>query len=148
MPFTVSPQPQYALLQWAADRLSIPGGMWTHDSRAVGVFDEEGSIRACLVMSKWTAEGCEAGFVSDGSKRWLNRAVVAELLSVPFKRFGMRRVVAHVAADDTDTQIAALRIGFKFEARLREGMMDRRDAILFSMMADEMPLAQEADDGR
>jgi RimJ/RimL family protein N-acetyltransferase len=144
MPFTVSPQPQYLLLQWAADRLELPGGMWTHDSRAVGVFDEE-KIRACLVMNKFSGEGCEASFVSDGSKRWITASVVRDLLAVPFQRFQMRRVLARVAETDVDTQIAALRIGFKFEARLRQGMWDDRDAILFSMMAVEMP--EEVTDG-
>jgi hypothetical protein len=147
MPFIVSTQPQYALLQWSADRLNIPGGMWSHDSRAIGVFDAEiAEIRACMVMNHFTGDGCEAAFVSDGSKRWLNSAVVRDLISMPFKDFGMRRVVARVAATDTDTQIAALRIGFKFEARLREGMTDLGEAILFSMMATEMP--EEIQDGR
>jgi hypothetical protein len=145
MPFTVSPKPQYALLQWAADRLELPGGMWTHDSRAVGVFDDD-NIRACLVMNHWSGECCEASFVSDGTKRWITPGVVRELLTVPFQRFGMRRIMARVSEEDVDTQIAALRIGFKFEARLRQGMWDTRDAILFSMMAVEMP--EEVTDGR
>jgi RimJ/RimL family protein N-acetyltransferase len=146
MPFIVSTQPQYALLQWSADRLAIPGGMWSHDSRAVGVFDKEtGEIRACMVMNGFSGNGCEVAFTSDGSKRWLNSAVVRDLISMPFSTFNMRRVIAYVAASDTDTQIAALRIGFKFEARVREGMADLGEAILFSMMPHEMP--KEISDG-
>ena len=137
MSFLVSMIPQYRLLQWAADALAIPHGRFMENSHAVGVLDEQRTIRAVMVLNKFSGEGCEASFVSDGSKTWLTATVVAKLISIPFEQFRMRRVVAHVGADAIDTQIAALRIGFMFEARLRAGMPNGDDAILFSMLRND-----------
>lgn len=141
MPLIVTTKPQYVLLQWAADKLGLPTGMWSNDSKAVGVVDGV-SIRAVMVVNGFTGEGCEVSFVSDGTKRWVTPGISVELLSAPFKVFGMPRVVCRVAADDTDTQIFALRLGFKIEGRMRAAMPDGSDAVYFSMLKSEQPLAE------
>lgn len=141
MALIVSEYPQYVLLQWAADRLDVPGGRWVEGTRALGVLDGV-HIRAVLILNQFTAEGCEASFVSDGTKTWATRKTTSELIAYPFSRFGIDRLVAKVAADNRDTLIAALRIGFQFEGRERRGMWDGRDAIRLSMFRDEMPFAE------
>ena len=138
MSLIVSERPQYVLLQWAADRLNLPSGRWVQDSRAVGVLDGV-NIRAVLVLNQFTGEGCEASFVTDGSKSWATRDTVSAFIEYPFTQWGVRRVLARIAAHERDTQIQALRIGFQFEARYRAGMPDGSDAILFSMLHEEMP---------
>lgn len=142
MALMVTQHPQYVMLQWAADKLKLPQGMWVKDSVAVGVVDGK-AIRAVMVLNLWTGEGCEASFVSDGSKTWATPKVVSRLLTIPFQNYQMRRVMARVSASHVDTQISALRIGFQFEGRLRAGMPNGDDAILFSMLRDEQPFARK-----
>lgn len=132
--------PQHLMLQWAADHLAMVSGLWVPDSKAVGVVDDDTwKIRAVLVLNKFSAEGCEASFVSDGSRRWASASIIAELISSPFRLFNVNRVVAHVRDTDTNTQIFCLRHGFRFEARVRAAMPDGQDAVLFSMLRADVP---------
>ena len=135
MSLYISQKPQYYLLQWAADMLQLPSGVWTHDSRAIGVMDSarrgENSIRACMVLNSFTGEGCEASFVSDGSRSWARPTIVKDLLTLPFQIFNTPKIVARISANAPDTQIAALRIGFRFAAAVPNYMPNGDDAVLF-----------------
>jgi len=131
----LSQKPQYYLLQWAADMLRLPSGIWTSDSRAIGVMDDgqrgEKSIRACLVLNNFTGEGCEASFVSDGSRTWARPKIIHDLLTLPFDIFGAPRIIVRISADAPETQVAALRIGFRFAATVPNYMPNGDDAVLF-----------------
>ena len=148
MSLIITQKPQYYLLQWAADKLELPSGAWMPDSRAIGVRDTrrrgENSIRAVMVLNHFSAEGCEASFVSDGSKTWARPHIVTNLLTIPFALFNVPRVVARVSATARDTQISAMRAGFDVMARVPGYMPNGDDAVLFSMSAP--PAAQVAED--
>lgn len=137
MSLRVTTDHPYLLLQWAAVRLGLPNGMWMEGSRAIGVMDDENRIRAVAVFNKFCGEGCEGSLVSDGTKSWLTPGIMAELLSHPFDAYGMPRVAITLRESDTDTQILALKAGFRFEARLRAAALGAEDGILFSMLRHE-----------
>lgn len=133
MPLHISVENQYFLLLWSARRLGIPNDLWMDGSRAVAVLDDEDQVRAVMVVNQYTGSSVEASFVSDGSKSWASRLVVRDLLASLFDIPGVQRAFIRVAEDDAKTQIGALRVGCRFETRMRAAMPNLKDAVFLSL---------------
>lgn len=144
MTLVLTEQPQYTLLQWAAEKLRLPTGMWVPESKAIGVLDSDtGAIRAVMVLTRFTGEGLEASFVSDGTKRWSTRSILTQLITAPYFLFPCDRIWVRVSAQDRDTQVLALRIGLDFVARMPGAMPSGEDAVLFTMTRESQPLVRQ-----
>lgn len=124
-----------ALLKWAADR-TIPGMRWEPNTRAIGVLDPAGGIRAVATYNMFYDGGCHMHVASDGSRAWANRGVLRAGFEYPFVQLGLSRLTAPIPCDNVASQILALKLGFSFEGRLR-GYYSGIDAIIFGMTRDE-----------
>lgn len=124
------------LLRWAAERIGMPDG-WVADSEALGVIDREtGRIVAVGVMNMFHDQGGWVHFASDRSKAWATPDILTGFFTYPFVFRGLRRVTARIAADNSEAQVLALKMGFRPEGVERRGFFNR-DVCLFGMLAEE-----------
>ncbi len=124
-----------ALLAWASDRI-MPGLDWEPGTRAIGVLDEAGQIRAVAAYNMFYDGCCSAHIATDGSRAWANRGVLQAWFEYPFRQCGLSRMTAPVAADNVSAQILALKMGFSFEGRQRAGFLGK-DVVLLGMLRSE-----------
>lgn len=123
------------LLTWAAQKIGTPN-RWAPDTKAIGVFDDFGVLRAVSAYNMFYDGGCAAHIASDGSRTWANRGVLRAWFEYPFIQLQLNRMTAPIHADNVAAQILALKLGFGFEGRQREGVYGK-DVILLGMMKHE-----------
>lgn len=127
---------QAGLLRWAAARIGMVDG-WVSDSEAMGVLEQEtGRVVAVGVLNMYHDQGAWIHIASDKSKRWASHEILAGMFAYPFLYRKLRRVTARIAADNAESQILALKLGFRVEGVERSGFFNR-DVCLFGMLAEE-----------
>jgi len=96
----------------------------------------DGRIRAVVVFSDLRKWSIEMAVASDGSSRWLTRALLRSAFSYPFLQLGLPRVTSRIEADNA--RALALNEGLGY---VREGVQRRQfggvDAVLMGMLWNE-----------
>ncbi|MCA0421940.1 MAG: GNAT family N-acetyltransferase [Proteobacteria bacterium] len=131
MHFTRKNQP--ALLEAALAATSSTG--FKEDAVAIGASIEPGSpICAVGVFQAFEADAAEFHFGLIGEGR-ITPQILQAFASLAFhhKALNLGRVWARIEASNAPAQVAALKTGFSFDARVRAGMANGKDAILMSM---------------
>ncbi|WP_126975569.1 GNAT family N-acetyltransferase [Frigidibacter oleivorans] len=125
------------LRAWAEERLGLAPGRLPPDAVPMGVVDDDGQIVAVITASCFMNGACTLDTASNGSRRWADRGILKLVGAYVFLHRGCRRMTTLTAVSNHPAQIAALRAGFQFEARLRGGYFTGEDAILFGMRREE-----------
>lgn len=75
------------------------------------------------------------GMIGEGR---ITKSLVEAFTTIAFHHaaLGLDRIWTKIEAGNVQAQVAALKVGFAFEARLRAGIADGRDAILLSITRD------------
>lgn len=131
MHFTRKDQP--ALLQAALSATLSTG--FKPDAIAIGASVDPGApICAVGVFQGFEADAAEFHFGLIGGGR-ITLQVVQAFASIAFhhKALNLSRLWAKIEAGNAPAQVAALKAGFSFDARVRAGMANGKDAILMNM---------------
>lgn len=95
-----------------------------------------GEILAVVCYDTFTEFDCHMHIASNGSRRWISRALLREAFSYPFIQCGLRRVTGLVAASNRDAMRFDLHLGFRIEGLCREGAPDG-DLFILGMLRSE-----------
>ena len=82
------------LIEWAESRI---GMKFRPDAKALGRM-KNGELVAVVVYDNFSEADCNMHIASDGSKRWLNRELLAAAFYYPFVQLKLRRVTGLVPA--------------------------------------------------
>lgn len=136
----VTTENQDLLLEAAARVLDVPG--FPRDATALGFADEQGMI-AVAVFHNISADHADVQLARTPGRR-LTGAVFKIIGKVAFDpaHLGVSALWLPVADRDAKAQIAALKIGFRFEARRRGYSATGDDVILMSLRRDTIPTFQ------
>ena len=100
------------LLPWAEQRIGVS---LRRDSYTMGL-EREGELVAVVVFDNFSECDCHMHIASDGTKAWMNKALLLSAFSYPFTQLGMRRVTGMVPADNAAALAFDENLGF-----VREG---------------------------
>ncbi len=139
---------QYRYLGWTVGRCSP--GRWPDGATALAILESidgtkrpDDRILAVCVMNEVSGDQCQVHFAADDSRAWSNRNILQGIFAYPFILRGMRRLEARIPADQQKAIIAAIKLGYQIEARLRGSAPDGSDAIVLSMTREECPWIKE-----
>ncbi len=142
----------YDLLSWAAKKLGLPQ-TWPADSVPIGIL-RDGELIGVWVYNLFHDTQASVHLATDHTRTWASRAVMGALFTYGFEYRRLTRLNAVIPESNKRALVAAAKLGFTPEGRMRCGDTNGRDAILFAMLAHECrwlkPLPQpamEASDG-
>lgn len=69
------------------------------DAYTIGL-EREGALVAVVVFDSFGETDCSMHIASDGSKAWMNKALLVGAFAYPFKQLGLLRVTGLVPADN------------------------------------------------
>ena len=101
-----------------------------------------GEILAVVCYDTFTEFDCHMHIASNGSRRWISRALLREAFAYPFIQCGLRRVTGLVAASNQDAMRFDLHLGFRIEGLCREGAPDG-DLFILGMLRRECRFIQQ-----
>lgn len=123
-------------LAWAAHRIGEPTLRWLDDSLALAILDRTEKIRGVIIYNMFMQHGCCAHIATDGRRDWATRGMLYGMFAFPFVQMKLDRVTLPIANKNIEAQVLALKLGFKFEGRLRNGLGDD-DEILMGMIRED-----------
>lgn len=130
-----------------SEALHLTGSQgWRPDASAWGIYDAPGAdLVGIAVFQNVDIHGAEFHFGLVPGRR-LTPGIVKSLLAMATHPRGMNlpRLFAHIAADNTRAQAAALKCGASFEYRIRGGLRGGKDAIV--MVLDRGDAGQQSAD--
>ena len=100
------------LLPWAQERIGV---RFRPDAYTIGL-ERGGEIVACVVYDTFSNADCSMHIASDGTRRWMNKALLVSAFSYPFIQLGLRRVTGMVPARNAKALAFNKHLGF-----VREG---------------------------
>ena len=127
-------QNQDALLQAAIAPTRSIG--WKQDAIAYAALDgSDGPLKIIAVFQDFVGQEAEMHIAVISGARPTPEFVKA-MMTLAFhpRALNLSRVWTQTHVDDGPAQVAALKVGFKFEYRKRGGFSDGKDAIVLSMM--------------
>lgn len=147
MPVSLHMGDQRALLQWAAGRM--PGddaGTFPAGALAVGIVKPDGEIVAVLVCIETYDGILDIHFASDGSGVWSNRNVLSGLFGYVFLVCRAFRVQSIIPVDaPTHHSSILLRLGFRAEGTMKNGIAPFVDGTMFGMAVSDCPWLEPQD---
>lgn len=99
-------------LPWAQDRVGVT---FRSDARTIGL-ERDGQIVAVVVFDSFGETDCSMHIASDGTRAWMNKALLVQAFCYPFVQLGLLRVTGLVPADNEAALKFDEHIGF-----VREG---------------------------
>lgn len=124
------------LFDWAAQRLGY--GLTGADLRpgyAIGCMHGD-TLVAVVMFNQLRRDSAEIGIVST-SPKWLTRQVCTHIAAFAFDILQLRRVSGITSRKNKKARDLALRLGFVYEATLKEGYANGEDAVVFRMLRKE-----------
>lgn len=106
------------LLPWAAERIGVQ--QFRRDAYAIGL-ERDGEVVAVVVFDTFSDCDCNIHIASDGTSRWMNRALLAATFAYPFLQLGFRRITGLVAEDNQQALALNEHLGFQREGYHPEG---------------------------
>lgn len=100
------------LLPWAQERIGVP---FRRDAYTLGL-EKEGELVAVVVFDGFGETDCSMHIASDGTKAWMNKALLLHAFAYPFDQLGLLRVTGLVPADNQAALAFDENLGF-----VREG---------------------------
>lgn len=100
------------LLQWAQERIGVA---FRRDAYTIGL-EKDGALVAVVVYDGFSETDCNMHIASDGTRAWMNKALLLAAFAYPFTQLGLLRVTGLVPAHNADALAFDEHIGF-----VREG---------------------------
>lgn len=130
---------QDELVDWAGRHLGLTKIAFTRHARAIGVVRDDALV-AVAVFDRFSPTNAELSFVSDGSKRWMQRRGLEMVLAYPFRQLGLKRLTAVIGSGNRPAIRAAMFLGFNPEPEgILRGAMQGQDVLIFGMFAHQCP---------
>lgn len=127
-----------AHMAWASERLGRAGMSWPADTVTIGVVKGDETVCAVL-FNLFLEKTCCAHIVSDRSRAWATRGILAAFFAYPFVQCGLNRITLPAPSSKKDAIVFAVRLGFEFEGRLANVYENGDDEILLGMQRDKCP---------
>lgn len=121
-----------AFLDWAQ---RVIGVRLASDAKTIAAVRGD-KILAVFCYDRFSDGDCNMHVASDGSRRWVSRALLCEAFAYPFVQCGLRRVTGLIAASNRDSLRFALHLGARIEGLCREGAPDG-DLFILGMLKRE-----------
>lgn len=118
---------QERLLAWAEGKIGV--SRFREAAKAIGL-ERDGELAAVVVYDGFSACDCNMHIASDGTGRWMNRALLVAAFAYPFVQLGLRRVTGLVPAKNAVALAFDSHLGFEFEGVCREALPDDDIVIL------------------
>lgn len=126
-----------------AARMLTQSGGWMDDAYTLAAYDkgEEGEpyiLRAIVVFQNINAQGCEIHFAGC-KKGWATRPLLTSLFRFAFSPMlaNHKMLRGFISENNTEALVGAIKSGFRFDGRLRNGAVDGSDAIILTMTREE-----------
>jgi RimJ/RimL family protein N-acetyltransferase len=126
-------------IDWA--QRALGGIRLARDAKTIAAVKGD-EILAVVCYDTFTAFDCHMHIASNGSRRWISRALLREAFAYPFIQCGLRRVTGLVAASNQDAMRFDLHLGFRIEGLCREGAPDG-DLFILGMLRRECRFIQQ-----
>lgn len=120
------------LLPWACARIGIPG--FRRDAFSLGL-EKDGELVAVVVFDCFSETDCNMHIASDGTGRWMNKALLLAAFAYPFGQLGLRRVTGMVPANNEAALHFDENLGFVREGYHRNALPDG-DLISLGMLRE------------
>lgn len=102
----------------------------------ITALNDDGSIAAVTVFSRFSRYDCEMSIATDGRRRWASRLFIGTCYRYAFNQMKLVRVTA-VAQDDNEKSLVMLgKLGHVEEARLKH-WFGEHDGIVMRMLKEE-----------
>lgn len=128
-----------AFLEWAQQAMG--GVKLAPDAKTIAAVKGD-EILAVVCYDTFTEFDCHMHIASNGSRRWISRALLREAFAYPFIQCGLRRITGLVAASNQDAMRFDLHLGFRIEGLCREGAPDG-DLFILGMLRRECRFIQQ-----
>lgn len=100
------------LLPWAQERIGVK---FRRDAYTIGL-ERDGEVRAVVVFDNFSECDVQMHIASDGTRAWMNKALLVRSFCYPFSQLGLLRVTGLVPANNKDALAFDENLGF-----VREG---------------------------
>lgn len=143
MPYIISKSNQDRLLEAAATLTQSEG--WFKDAVAFAAKNQEtGSVDAIAVFQNFRAGGAEFHFALVGKP--MSNSIIKAYLFTAFhpKALNLRSLDAHIVADNSKAQRAALGVGFKFQYVKPKAAAGGADCVVMRLDREEREGTAEA----
>lgn len=100
------------LLPWAQERVGV---IFRRDAYSMGL-EKDGRLVAVVVFDSFGETDCCIHIASDGTRAWMNKALLLATFAYPFTQLGLLRLTGLVPADNADALAFDENLGF-----VREG---------------------------
>lgn len=120
------------LLPWAQERIGVD---FRKDAKTLGL-EKDGVIVAVVVFDNFSDYDLSMHIASDGSKLWLNKALLISAFSYPFIQLGLPRVTGMVPAENEDALRFDEHLGFVREGYHPKAGPGGKDLISMGMMRE------------
>lgn len=109
------------LLPWAASRVGI--GDFRRDAYTIGL-ERDDNLVAVVVFDGFSTCDCNMHLASDGTGKWMNRAILAASFAYPFIQLRLNRVTGLVPATNEYALKLNEHLGFEREGLCRKALPD------------------------
>ena len=103
---------EHRLLPWAQERVGV---QFRRDAYTIGL-EKNGELAAVVVFDSFSEVDANIHIASDGSARWMNKALLLATFNYAFVQLGLRRLTGLVPADNEQALKFDEHLGF-----VREG---------------------------
>lgn len=100
------------LVPWALKKIGIVA--FRPDACAIGL-ERDGELVAVTVFDNFSDVDCHIHIASDGTRRWINRELLARTFWYPFVQLKLKRLTGMVEEDNAAALAFDLHLGFERE---------------------------------
>ena len=120
------------LLPWAQERIGVT---FRPDATTIGL-ERDGEIRAVVVFDAFSETDAQMHIASDGTKAWMNKALLLSAFAYPFTQLGLLRLTGLVTADNQAALEFDQNIGFEKEGYHPKAGPGGKDLVSLGLLRD------------
>lgn len=120
------------LLTWAQDKIGVT---FRPDATTIGL-EKDGALAAVVVYDGFSETDCNMHIASDGTRAWMNKALLLSAFAYPFVQLGLLRVTGLVPAHNAAALAFDEHLGFVREGFHPKAGPGGSDLISLGMLRD------------
>lgn len=120
------------LLTWAQDKIGVT---FRPDATTIGL-EKDGALVAVVVYDGFSETDCNMHIASDGTRAWMNKALLLSAFAYPFVQLGLLRVTGLVPAHNAAALAFDEHLGFVREGFHPKAGPGGSDLISLGMLRD------------
>ena len=120
------------LLPWAQDKIGVT---FRPDATTIGL-EKDGALVAVVVYDGFSETDCNMHIASDGTRAWMNKALLLAAFAYPFSQLGLLRVTGLVPAHNQAALAFDEHLGFVREGFHPKAGPGGSDLISLGMLRD------------